>query len=92
MWTAHQNVSREQTFVNSTAAFHRALLWWWLPHGGVRGFRWGRIPGCYVTKPAPHEALKLIARGMLTFDERVVLHRVGRDVVFFFINLQPKVE
>ena len=30
----------------------------------------------YVTKSAPHKALKLIVRDMLTFDERVVLHRV----------------
>ena len=29
-----------------------------------------------VTKFAPHKALKLIARGKLTFDERAVLHRV----------------
>jgi len=37
-----------------------------------------RIPGGYVTKFAPHtEAPKSIARGKLTFDERVVLHRVG---------------
>ena len=35
-----------------------------------------RIPGCYVTKYAPHKALKLISRGKLTFEERVVLHRV----------------
>ena len=32
----------------------------------------------YVTKCAPYKALKLIARGKLTFDERVVLHRVAR--------------
>jgi len=30
----------------------------------------------YVTKFAPHMALKLIARGKLIFDERVVVHRV----------------
>ena len=30
-----------------------------------------------MTKFAPHEALKSIARSMLTFDDRVVLHRVG---------------
>ena len=30
-----------------------------------------------VTKCAPHEAYKLIAVGKLTFDERIVLHRVG---------------
>ena len=30
-----------------------------------------------VTKFAPHKALKLIVRGKLTFDERVVLPRVG---------------
>ena len=28
----------------------------------------------YATKFAPHEALNLIARGELSFDERVVLH------------------
>ena len=33
-----------------------------------------------VTKRAPHEALKSIACGKLTFDERVVLHRVGGPV------------
>jgi len=32
-----------------------------LPHGGVPRFRWGRIPGCYVTNFAPDETLKLIA-------------------------------
>ena len=48
-----------------------------LPHGGVRGFRWGRIPGGYVTKFAPHGALELIVRGKLTLDERGVLHGVG---------------
>ena len=30
-----------------------------------------------VTKFAPHKALKLIVRGKLTFDERVILPRVG---------------
>ena len=30
----------------------------------------------YVTEFAPPEALKLIAWGNLTFDERVVVHRV----------------
>jgi len=30
--------------------------------------------GCYVTKFVPHRALTLIARGTLTFDERVVLY------------------
>jgi len=34
-----------------------------------------QVLGCYVTKFAPHKALKLIARGKLTFDERVVVHR-----------------
>jgi len=32
-----------------------------VPLGGVRGLCWGRIPGCYVTKFAPHAALKLMA-------------------------------
>ena len=31
------------------------------PHGGVPGFRFGRIPGCNVAKIAPHKALKLVA-------------------------------
>ena len=31
----------------------------------------------YVTKFAPHTALKLIAWGKLTFDERVVAHRAA---------------
>ena len=35
-----------------------------------------RIPGCYVTKFAPHTTLKSIARGNLTTDERVVVNRV----------------
>ena len=30
-----------------------------------------------MTKLAPHKALKLIASGKLTFDERVVVHRVA---------------
>ena len=34
------------------------------------------VSGCYVTKFAPHKALKITARAKLTFDERVVLHRV----------------
>ena len=36
------------------------------------------MPGCYVTKFAPRTALKLTAWCKLTFDERVVLHRVVR--------------
>jgi len=32
-----------------------------LSHGGPRGFRWARIPGCCLTDAAPHEALNLIA-------------------------------
>ena len=32
--------------------------------------------GCYVTKSAPHKALKSIAWDKMTFDVRVVLHRV----------------
>ena len=47
------------------------------PHGGVRRFRWGWIPGCCVTKFALQKALKSIARDKLTFDERVVLHRAA---------------
>ena len=31
----------------------------------------------YATKFAPHKVLKSITRGKLTFDERVVLHRVA---------------
>jgi len=43
---------------------------------GNRGIIRPTVPGCYVTKFAPHEALKLIAWRKLTCDERVVLHRV----------------
>ena len=39
----------------------RSCCWRHSPHGGVRGFRWARIPGCYVTNFSPHTALKLIA-------------------------------
>ena len=31
----------------------------------------------YATKFAPHKALKLIARGNLTFEERIVVHRMA---------------
>ena len=47
-----------------------------LPSARWARFRWGQSFGCYVTKFAPHRALKLIVSGKLTFDERVVLHRV----------------
>ena len=49
--------------------------------GGIRGlvafedFLAREFEG-HVTKFAPHKALKLIAWGKMTFDERVVLHRV----------------
>jgi len=45
-------------------------------HGGIRGFRPPSVPGGNVTQFAPHKALRLIARGKLTFDERVALHCV----------------
>jgi len=45
-------------------------------HCGLRGFRWGKNLGCCVAKCAPHKALKFIARGKLTFVERLVVHRV----------------
>jgi len=41
------------------------------------------------TKFAPHKALKLIARGKLTFDERVLLHRVGVQMVAPVPNPHP---
>ena len=47
------------------------------PLGGIPTPRWGRISGCYVTNFGLHKALKLLARGRMTFDERVVLHRGG---------------
>jgi len=47
-----------------------------VPQGGLRGFRWGWIPGCCVTNFAPRKAPKLVERGKLTFDERFVLHCV----------------
>ena len=49
--------------------------------GATRWTTRGSFPqnyGGYVTKCAPHQTRKLIARGKLTFDERVVLHRMGR--------------
>ena len=45
------------------------------PHGGVQGFGWRRIPGCYVTEFALHKAVQPMARGKLTIDESVVLER-----------------
>ena len=43
---------------------------------GPLKFRPPSNPGSYVNKLAPHEALKSITRGKVTFDERVVLYRV----------------
>ena len=40
-----------------------------------QGFVCSDLESC-VTKFAPHQVLKLIARGKLTFGERVVLRRV----------------
>jgi len=45
--------------------------------GGVRRFRLGWIPGCCVTLIEPHKVSQLIARGKITLDETVVLHRVA---------------
>ena len=42
---------------------------------GVRGGLFFPNLEGYVTKFEPHKALKLIARGKLTLDGRVVLHR-----------------
>ena len=54
------------------------------------GFVASNLEG-YATKCAPHKALKLIAYGKLTFDERVVLHRVvvwgGREFVMVTVCL-----
>jgi hypothetical protein len=36
----------------------------------------------YVTKFVPREALNLIARGKLTLDESIVLHRVDAEMPF----------
>ena len=38
----------------------------------------------YVTKFAPHKALKLIVWRMMTFEERAVLLRVGGSLAYFF--------
>ena len=52
------------------------------PLGGARGFRPPSIPGRNLEVTAPHKALKSIACGKLTFDERVVRHRVvGGSIV-----------
>ena len=64
-------------------------------HGGVRGVRSHNLKGGNVTKFAPHNAVRLIASGKLTFDERVVLHRVGVSVSsgtspnFYEVQLEP---
>ena len=50
------------------------------PLGGARGFHPPYILGCYVTKSAPHKALKLIVWCKLTFDGPVVLHRVAASL------------
>ena len=42
-----------------------------------------------MTNFAPHKALKLIARGKLTFDERVVLHRVGTETLPWAAHARP---
>ena len=57
------------------------------PLGGVRGLRCCRFGGCYVTKLAPHNALKSIAYGKLTFDERVAHHRVATETWIAAISL-----
>ena len=46
------------------------------PHGGARGFGSPCVLGCCMTTFPPHKALLLNAYCKLTFDERVVLHRV----------------
>ena len=46
------------------------------PHGGPRGFCPPPHLEDTVTKYATHKTPKLIARGKLTFDGRVVVHRV----------------
>ena len=51
------------------------LTKWADPQGGLRGVR-SSILRCYVTKFAPHKALKLIASCKSTFNERSVVHRV----------------
>ena len=73
---------RVQKFVPDTSAIRcvsqkvNSVKYASTPLGGVREFRSGRIPGCQLTTFAPHTALKLIEGGKLTFNKRVVLHRV----------------
>ena len=52
------------------------------PHGGPRKFRLPSITGYYVTIFQPHQAPKSMASGKLTFDERVVAHRVAEDTTY----------
>jgi len=47
--------------MNSVTALGESRILSPAQHGGVRGVRWGRNPGCYVTRFAPHNALKMIA-------------------------------
>ena len=44
--------------------------------------------GCYVTKFAPHKALKLIAWFKLTFDEMVMVSRVKGPQCGFMERIQ----
>ena len=52
---------RDTEILEGRHSFHQPL-------GGSRGFRLPSIPGCQVTKFAPHSALKLIESGKLTSD------------------------
>ena len=70
-----------QLYASRTAAMY--------PHGGVRGFPLPSIPGCYVTKFAPHLAEKLFACGTLTFYEMALLHRVERAQCKHTCSRQP---
>ena len=47
-----------------------------LPPISIRSVDFEGFPAEIAGNVTPHKALKLIARGKLTFDERVVLHRV----------------
>ena len=47
------------------------------PHGGLPRVSVARNLERYVTKFAPHKVVKLTSKGKLTFDERVLVHRVA---------------
>ena len=57
----HEPTAEECAAICNAVEFHGMQEKCEGAHGGVLGFRSPQILGCYVTKFAPHKALKLIA-------------------------------